>query len=66
MPIRPEYRNFYRADWRRLRLLLMEQAGNVCEACRQPHSLLNVAPPVARPSRSPALSRAVPEVPFQA
>ena len=29
MPIRPEYRKFYRADWRRLRLLLIEQAGNV-------------------------------------
>lgn len=43
MPIRPEYRKFYRADWKRLRLLLIEQAGKVCEACRQPHSLLNVA-----------------------
>src|SRR3954452_14065575 len=43
MPIRPEYRKFYRADWRRLRLALIEEAGDVCEACRRSHSLLNVA-----------------------
>ena len=43
MPIRPEYRKFYRTDWRRLRLQLIEHAGNVCEACRKPHSLFNVA-----------------------
>jgi hypothetical protein len=43
MPIRPEYRRFYRADWRRLRLELLERAGNRCEACHAPHRMLNVA-----------------------
>jgi hypothetical protein len=43
MPIRPEYRKFYRAEWRRFRLTMLEQAGNVCESCHRPHRLLNVA-----------------------
>jgi len=43
MPIRPEFRRFYRADWRRLRVALIEKAGKVCEACRKPHPMLNVA-----------------------
>ena len=43
MPIRPEYRRYYRADWRRFRLELIERVGAVCESCRQPHRMLNVA-----------------------
>ena len=42
MPIRPEYRTYYRADWRRLRLEMIERAGNVCESCRRPHRMLNL------------------------
>ena len=43
MPIRAEYRKYYRADWRRLRLAMLERVGNVCEACRRPHPMLNLA-----------------------
>ena len=43
MPIRPEYRKYYDARWRRLRLTLLEAAGNVCQNCGSPHRLLNVA-----------------------
>jgi hypothetical protein len=43
LPIRPEYRKFYRADWKRLRLVLIDRAGNVCERCRKAHPRLNVA-----------------------
>jgi len=43
MPIRPEYRKYYRADWRWLRETMIERAGNVCEACRRPHKMLNLA-----------------------
>ena len=43
MPIRPEYRKFYGAEWRQFRKGIVERAGNVCEACRRPHRLLNVA-----------------------
>lgn len=43
MPIRPEFRKYYRADWRRFRILMIERAGGVCEACRRPHRMLNLA-----------------------
>ena len=43
MPIRPEYRIFYRADWKRLRVAMIEQAGSTCENCHRPHRMLNVA-----------------------
>jgi 5-methylcytosine-specific restriction endonuclease McrA len=42
VPIRPEFRKYYRADWRRLRLALIAKAGNVCEACKRPHVMLNL------------------------
>lgn len=43
MPIRPEFRKFYRADWRRFRLAMLELAGNLCQSCGRPHRMLNVA-----------------------
>ncbi len=43
MPIRPEFRRFYRADGRGLRREMIERVGGVCEACRRPHRMLNVA-----------------------
>ncbi|MFN7996282.1 MAG: hypothetical protein U0Q18_21905 [Bryobacteraceae bacterium] len=43
MPIRPEYRKYYDARWRRFRLSMLEAAGNVCQMCRKQHRLLNVA-----------------------
>ncbi len=43
MPIRTEYRKYYDARWRKFRLTMLEAAGNVCQMCRQPHRLLNVA-----------------------
>jgi hypothetical protein len=43
VPIRPEYRRFYGADWRRLRLEILDRAGKVCDMCHRPHRLLNVA-----------------------
>jgi 5-methylcytosine-specific restriction endonuclease McrA len=42
MPIRPEYRKYYGARWRKFRLTMLEAAGNVCQVCHQPHRLLNV------------------------
>ena len=42
MPIRPEYRRYYRSEWRKFRLAMIERAGGVCEACRRPHRMLNV------------------------
>ena len=43
MRIRAEFRKFYRADWRRFRLAVLEVAGNVCQRCPRPHRMLNVA-----------------------
>lgn len=43
MPIRPEYRKYYDARWRKFRLTMLEAAGHVCQMCHQPHRLLNVA-----------------------
>jgi hypothetical protein len=43
MPIQPQYRKYYDARWRRFRLEMLKVAGNVCERCRKPHRLLNVA-----------------------
>ena len=43
MPIRAEFRKFYRSEWRRFRLALLEAAGNVCQTCGRPHRMLNVA-----------------------
>lgn len=43
MPIRPEFRKYYRADWKRLRLACIEQAGGVCESCKHPHRTLNLS-----------------------
>jgi len=43
MPIRPEYRQFYDARWRKFRVIALHAAGNVCERCGKPHRLLNVA-----------------------
>jgi 5-methylcytosine-specific restriction endonuclease McrA len=42
MPIRPEYRKYYGARWRKFRLTMLEAAGHVCQVCHQPHRLLNV------------------------
>ena len=43
MPIRPEYRKYYGARWRKIRAMMLEAAGNVCQMCHRPHRLLNVA-----------------------
>ena len=43
MPIRAEYRRFYRADWRRFRLAMLEKAAHACESCGRPHRMLNLA-----------------------
>ncbi len=43
MPIRPEFRRYYDAEWRRLRHAALEAAGNVCQRCGRPHRLLNLA-----------------------
>jgi len=43
MAIRPEYRKYYDARWRKFRLAALAAAGNVCERCGKPHRLLNVA-----------------------
>ena len=43
MPIRPEYRKFYDARWRKFRLAALEAAQNVCQRCGRAHRLLNVA-----------------------
>jgi hypothetical protein len=43
MPIRPEYRRFYRADWRRFRQAMLERVGHVCECCGRAHPMLNLA-----------------------
>ena len=43
MPIRPEYRKYYDARWRKFRLTMLDAAGNVCQKCHRPHRLLNVA-----------------------
>lgn len=43
MPIRPEYRKYYDARWRKFRLAALEAAGNRCQRCGKSHRLLNVA-----------------------
>src|SRR5579862_4668308 len=43
MPISGDYRKYYDARWRKLRLALLEAAGNKCQRCDKPHRLLNVA-----------------------
>jgi hypothetical protein len=43
MPIRAEYRKYYDARWRKLRLTMLEAAGHVWQMCHRPHRLLNVA-----------------------
>jgi len=43
MPIRPDNRKYYNAQWRKFRLGMLEAAGNVCQRCDKPHRLLNVA-----------------------
>lgn len=45
MPIRPEFRQFYRPSiWQPVRKRILERAGNKCEECRVPnhvHALRN-------------------------
>ena len=36
MPIKPENRGRYPANWRQIRAGILERAGNRCEACRVP------------------------------
>ncbi len=43
MPIRPEFRKYYGAEWRRYRLVLLELAGNKCANCRSEHKYLSGA-----------------------
>ena len=43
MPIRPDYRKYYDARWRKFRLAVLEAAGHRCQRCGRPHRLLNVA-----------------------
>src|SRR5689334_21956235 len=43
MSLRPEYRKFYDARWRKLRVAALEAAGYVCQRCGKAHRLLNVA-----------------------
>ncbi len=43
MAIRPDYRKYYDARWRKFRLAVLAAAGNVCQRCGKPHRLLNVA-----------------------
>ena len=38
-----EYRKFFDARWRKFRLAALAAARNVCQHCRKPHRLLNVA-----------------------
>ncbi len=51
MPIRPEYRKFYDARWRRFRLTVIEAAGGKCQACGREHRMLNVAHLAHDPAR---------------
>ena len=41
--IRPEIRRFYDANWRKLRVALLEAAGHRCQYCGRSHRLLNAA-----------------------
>jgi hypothetical protein len=43
MPIRPELRRFYNAEWRRYRLQLITLAGGRCQRCKREHPMLNGA-----------------------
>ena len=43
MPIRPEYRKYYRTNWRKLRLAVLEAAGHRCQRCGRGHRWLNIA-----------------------
>ena len=56
MPIRPEFRKYYDARWRKLRLTMLEAAGNVCQMCHRPHRLLNVAHLSGDPANRAALT----------
>lgn len=40
MPIRPENRDRYPADWPEIRARIQRRAGNKCEKCRVPNHLL--------------------------
>jgi hypothetical protein len=37
MPIRREFRHFYRGTWPATRARILERAGNVCEQCGKPN-----------------------------
>jgi 5-methylcytosine-specific restriction endonuclease McrA len=43
MPIRPELRKYYGAEWRRYRLVLLDLAKNKCANCGMKHKYLNGA-----------------------
>lgn len=43
MPIRPELRSYYGAEWRQYRAILLELAGDRCQRCGRPHPMLNGA-----------------------
>ncbi len=43
MPIRPEYRKFYNARWRRFRLTVIEGASGKGQVCGREYRMLNVA-----------------------
>jgi len=34
MPIKPENKGRYPADWKRIRTAILERAGNCCEQCK--------------------------------
>ncbi len=66
MPIRPEYRKFYDARWRRFRLTVIEAAGGKCQACRREHRMLNVAHLAHDPARQGRARGDVSELPCEA
>lgn len=37
MPIKPENRNRYPADWKQIRARILARAGNCCERCKAPN-----------------------------
>lgn len=37
MPIKPENRNRYPADWKAIRARILDRAGNACEKCKAPN-----------------------------
>lgn len=50
MPIRPENRNRYPADWSQIRTLLLARANSCCEWCGAPHGM-DIFRAVADPGR---------------